>query len=449
MEQFQGNHFVHWHDLGVAQCGGEQVAESGQTFLHQTGLGGAGLHQHWPVRPGPGERGSVVDGGLGLRTATRPQSAMEVDCGLKNHSLTQVGRDGHQNRSRGSQRESPCRGITAQSGRIHAPAASRQALGIHRRRRGGTYQRPGQSCHAGEKQGVGAFRIGRGRPAKQLGKSSSQLDSFLGSPGGLPLSQDGTRWNGQAAIRAGGQRFRMEVPHGLVAQAIGMGITRLYRIGHIPCQAPLLAIGAGQIQFQVGQVARVVAVAGPDCQGQQIALADGQARHRPNRLRGATLGNTAGQPLARAAPDDFQRPGDPITAFGVGVLHRTCDINLAVDGAFPAHTHRPVRRWVNTDTMRLEDTRYANGFVGRVGHQVGQVPGGPAGDSRMATAIGNLVGHVFECRAGTGGQTQVAEPGLERGIVDGMFFRQGRQVHRSGAVQGFSRGRQGLWSESQ
>ena len=83
-----------------------------------------------------------------------------------------------------------------------------------------------------------------------------------------------------------------------VAQFVCMGVTSVDGVGHITCQAPFFAIRAGNIEFEIGKVARMIAIARANSQREQISLTDGQLVDRANCLGVATMSDATHEALA-------------------------------------------------------------------------------------------------------------------------------------------------------
>ena len=229
----------------------------------------------------------------------------------------------------------------------------------------------------------GFFAVGAGRRAalEQVLHGVRQLLLFGRRFGRLPAGEQRSRRNHRAGLAAF-HRFAVEVPDARVAEAIRVRIAGQHVARHVPGEVPLARLGSGrlEVEFQVGQIARMVAVARPHQQRDQVARLHGQGTH----LRITPIRPPCAIPSAsrcRVAPRrSSSRHSTPLPHSGWACVTLPEISTAAGDRASPTDGCEQRRRRMHADRVRLHVAWNADVLVGRIGQQLRQLVRVPALD---------------------------------------------------------------------
>ena len=204
---------------------------------------------------------------------------------------------------------------------------------------------------------------------------------FLARLRGLPAREQRTGRNHRAARRAV-FRLGVKIPNAVAPGLVRVRISREDAAGNIARQRPFLrrVAGLGELQLEVRQVARVIAVARPDHQRHQIAGLHGDVFERSGDALFVALREAAREALARAAAAQFERPRHAIAATRMRVRHRRFDAQRRRHRTAPADGGRELLRGMHDHAVRLEIARNPHGLIGGIGQQQRRAVGAPAFD---------------------------------------------------------------------
>ncbi len=200
------------------------------------------------------------------------------------------------------------------------------------------------------------------------------------------------------------------------------------------------------VQVNLGGVAAVVAVARADDQRDQVAGLHDQIVDGGDRCLLAVAEGAGREPSAQPPAAQLDRPGHAVAAAAMRVGDNGRDPHPAGDRAPPADGHRPARRGMHHDAVRLDQARDIHGPVRRIGDHVGRVAVAPGLDELVAPCVRRLLSEVaIDPHRRLAREPEVIEPrgqGVRRDVV--RFGQRGdlraiaalRRLGRGGEVLG-------------
>ena len=154
-----------------------------------------------------------------------------------------------------------------------------------------------------------------------------------------------------------------------MAVAVGMGIGGEDVGRHVLGQIPFPVAGADR-EIDGGEVAALVAVAGPDDNTHQVAAAQFDRIEGADRRRLAGVARATREHLSGAAPPDLQRPERAVAAADVHALNPARDLHRSRDRAPPADDHPLVHLGMHGHAMGLHRAGNPELLVRRVGNHL-------------------------------------------------------------------------------
>src|SRR5688572_8601761 len=106
------------------------------------------------------------------------------------------------------------------------------------------------------------------------------------------------------------------------------------------------------------------------------------------------MGNAGRKALAISSAPKFERPRNPISAFGMRVLNCGSGPYSAAHWAHPADCRRQLRRGMDRDTVGLHVARNSNVLIRRICDQIRSAAFTPAIDKGVTRTIGEHVSKV-------------------------------------------------------
>ena len=264
--------------------------------------------------------------------------------------------------------------------------------------------------------------------------------TLLGRVGGrAPLGQH--RAGGNHRVRAAAAvRLAVEMPDARVAQEVRVRVAGEDVRRDVAGKVPLLAVAGLDVQVHRCHVARVVAVARADDDGEQVARLHGEVLQRPDFYFLRTLRVASREALACVAAPEFHGPRDAVAALGVRVLHNHLDAHGGADRAAPTGRHAPLRRRVHRDAVRLHVAGDAHGLAARIRQHAQGICARPALDEVVVLRALGLHRHVRIHAHRPAADAEIIQPRdeqprldtvLRRELVNSGFIRQ-RAGFRSG-----------------
>ena len=231
-------------------------------------------------------------------------------------------------------------------------------------------------------------------------------------------------------------RLRVEMPHARMPRPVRVRIAPEDVGRDLARQIPFGPAVARRADGEIhrGQVARVVAIARPHDDGNEVALADGDAFERPGGDDLAALGGSGGEALARTAATQFERPDDAIAALRVRVRDTGGDPHDALDGALPPGRDPECRRGMHHDPAGLEIARDTDRFARGIGHETRRLGTAPARNEIEASDVPEFSGEMAgDDRRAAGSDAEEIEPRAQHGRFDAMLPGQPFQIDVPGS----------------
>ena len=173
------------------------------------------------------------------------------------------------------------------------------------------------------------------------------------------VSSPGRESRTSAEHGAGGDDWSLAGLHGFSIKVPDVGILVVVGVriagedvgrdvaGEVPHATVVLSFGKDE--FEIGEVAGVVAVARADDEGNQVAGMDGDRRNRAEFHGFSALGDAGREALAGGSTSQFDGPRDAVAAFGMGVGDGPFDLQGRRAAGFSS---RPRRRASAADERR-------------------------------------------------------------------------------------------------
>jgi hypothetical protein len=200
------------------------------------------------------------------------------------------------------------------------------------------------------------------------------------------------------------------MPHIAVAEVISMRVAGVHVGRDVAGEVPFLA-RAGEREIDGGEIARVIAVAGPEQHGDQIAglqreIFDGTGFRFLVALRDA--GREA---LAHRSAAQFQRPRDAVAARDMHVLHDRFDPEGPRNRAAPACGDLKLGRRMHREAVRPHGAGNADFLIGRVRNDGRRIGAGPPAFDEVVFARRDFHGKIrVDLHRARGADGKVIEP---------------------------------------
>src|SRR5690606_3106232 len=118
-----------------------------------------------------------------------------------------------------------------------------------------------------------------------------------------------------------------------------------------------------------------------------------------------------GEILFQASATQFERPGDTVTALGMGMLHATANLEARCRRTAPTDRNVKLRSGMHDHAMRLHVARDTHMLIGRVCNHAERIVANPTLDEVVVAALlGFTIEQLAELRSVAALNAQILQP---------------------------------------